>query len=183
MKKYLLTLTSLCVLGLTLAGCQTENREKQPPIEKESQQAEQNTKVSINVTDEEGSTAQAKINESIEPADEVVEDSAPQYKEYSEEEYTSLKTSKPFVLFFHAEWCPICRQMEKTYTEQLDEFPKGTIILKADYDTENELKSEYGVTTQSTVLVFDSKGDRIYAAQDPRSEDFMAAIKTSLELI
>ncbi len=174
MRKYFVIISAFCVLGLMLGGCQTENQENKPPIEKESQQALQNTKVSISVTDEDGLTAEVETDED--------DASAPQYKAYSEAEYTALKGSKPFVLFFHADWCPICRQMEKTYTERLDEFPKGTIILKTDYDSENELKSEYGVTTQSTVIVFDSQGERIYAAQDPRLDDFMAAIKTSLEL-
>lgn len=166
-----------------LAGCQTQSQtaERQQNTEKESQQAQQNTKVSINVTDQEGLNAEAEMPS---PEKETVDenDNMPQYKVYSETEYTALKGSKPFVLFFHADWCPICRQMEKTYTERLDEFPEGTIILKTDYDSEDDLKSEYGVTTQSTVIVFDAEGERIYAAQDPRLDDFMAAIRTSLEL-
>ncbi len=181
MRTYLLIISAFCVLGLMLAGCQTENKEDEQTPVKESEQAQQNTTVSINVTGEEDLAEGSEMSDS---ANGTVDenDNSPQYKAYSGSEYTALKGSKPFVLFFHADWCPICRQMEKTYTERLDEFPEGTIILKTDYDTEDELKSEYGVTTQSTVIVFDAEGERIYAAQDPRLDDFMAAIRTSLEL-
>lgn len=80
------------------------------------------------------------------------------YKDFNKSEYESVKGQKPFVLFFHAQWCSTCRELEKNIKADLQQFPAGTVIFKADYDTEEDLKKEYKVTTQSVFVVVDGKG-------------------------
>lgn len=84
-----------------------------------------------------------------------------QYQDYSESTYSELLGEKPLALFFHASWCPTCRSEEKLIQENLSSFPKDFTILKADYDTETELKKKYGITMQSIVVVIDETGKEI----------------------
>ena len=112
--------------------------------------------------------------------DKVTLDDSPVYEDYTEAKYLAVKGKEPFVLFFHADWCPICRQMEKAISADLENYPKGTRFLKADYDSEDELKKEYDIKVQSTVVVVDGSGDVIYTAQDPALDDLKAAIEKSI---
>lgn len=105
---------------------------------------------------------------------------APVYEEYSDAKRTAYLGKKAHVLFFHADWCPICRVMDRNITEDLANFPAGTKILKTDYDTETDLKREYKVNIQSTIIVIDAHGDVVFKAQDPAMDDLKDAIKKSL---
>ncbi len=82
-----------------------------------------------------------------------------QYLEYTDGLYNSLLGSKPFVLYFHANWCPLCQQIGLYLEENLDTFPNETIFLKTNYDTATTLKQEYGVTIQYTFVIFDKEGN------------------------
>lgn len=113
--------------------------------------------------------------------DEVAVKSAAVYEEYSDAKRTAYNGSEPHVLFFHANWCPICRVMDKNIEEGLADFPEGTKILKADYDKEVALKKEYGVNIQSTIVVLDGGGEVVYKAQDPALDDLKDAINNSME--
>lgn len=83
---------------------------------------------------------------------------APQYLAYSESTYEKYLGKQPVALFFYAAWCPTCRLEEQLMKEKLAELPAGTIILKADYDTETALKQKYNITMQSVVVVLDASG-------------------------
>lgn len=105
---------------------------------------------------------------------------AAQYMDYSEELYNSLQGKKPFVLFFHAPWCPTCRKMEKEIMASLASFPKGTMILKVDYDTEVALKKAWGVQVQSTIVVLNAKGENVFKGTDPGIAKMKESIINSL---
>ncbi|HMM82533.1 MAG TPA: thioredoxin family protein [Terrimesophilobacter sp.] len=63
------------------------------------------------------------------------------------------------LLFFHASWCPSCRQIE---SEILDQgVPDGVTIIKVDYDSHQDLRQKYGVTIQTTFVKVDSSGNEI----------------------
>lgn len=64
------------------------------------------------------------------------------------------------VLYFHANWCPVCRVLDPDITANISSLPDGLTILKADYDTETALKSKYGVTYQHTFVQVDSNGNK-----------------------
>lgn len=86
------------------------------------------------------------------------------YVEYSEEVLAS--TSGTRLLFFHAPWCPQCREIESDLKEA--SLPENVTILKVDYDSNQALRQKYGVTIQTTFIKLDEKGDKVasYVAYD-----------------
>lgn len=65
------------------------------------------------------------------------------------------------VLFFHADWCPTCQATEKDLTENAAAIPAGLTVVKVDYDTENDLRQQYGVTNQHTFVQVDATGAEV----------------------
>lgn len=63
------------------------------------------------------------------------------------------------ILFFHASWCPECRAFEMAINDST--IPKGTQILKVDYDDSDSLKAQHGVTLQSTFVKVDDEGNQL----------------------
>lgn len=108
------------------------------------------------------------------------QDEAPQYIDYTAKGYDELLGKKPFALFFHAAWCPTCISMEKDINSELDTFPKGTKILKANFDTETELKKKYNINIQSVIVVIDEQGKAIETLAAPSNNELIEAIKASL---
>lgn len=91
------------------------------------------------------------------------------YKEYSEDVFTA--TSGTRILFFHASWCPQCRQLESDIKS--GSIPEGVTIFKVDYDTSQKLRQKYGVTLQTTLVKVDDSGNEIkkFVAYDDPSLD------------
>ncbi|TXG77895.1 thioredoxin, partial [Patescibacteria group bacterium] len=80
-----------------------------------------------------------------------------EYVPYSEA--AVAQTSNTKVLFFHAPWCPQCRQLDADITEK--GVPAGVTIFKVDYDTNQALRQKYGVTIQTTLVTVDDQGQLI----------------------
>ncbi len=79
------------------------------------------------------------------------------YAAYDPAKLADAKTGK-VIIFFHASWCPECRKLDSDINANLGNIPKGTTILKADYDKETSLKQKYGVTYQHTLVQVDASG-------------------------
>lgn len=64
-------------------------------------------------------------------------------------------SGQSYVLAFHADWCPTCKQQAKVF-EQLkaDSAFKNVTIYNVDYDGETELKKLLKVRGQSTLIVY-----------------------------
>lgn len=84
--------------------------------------------------------------------------SSGKYIDYSEDQ---LSDDKQNVIFFYAKWCPSCQRQNSNLMEQEQDIPDDVLILRADYDKEDELKQKYGVTLQHTFVVVDEKGNFI----------------------
>ncbi len=63
------------------------------------------------------------------------------------------------VLFFHATWCPICREVEESLTSA--PVPAGLTVVKVDFDDAGELRERYGVTIQHTFVQVDPEGRQL----------------------
>lgn len=61
------------------------------------------------------------------------------------------------VLFFHASWCPKCRALDDDI--RANDIPDGMTIFKVDFDTATELRQQYGVTLQTTIVYVDDDGE------------------------
>lgn len=65
------------------------------------------------------------------------------------------------VLFFSAGWCPTCRAFKADLTENLQNIPPDLTILELDFDTELDLRQQYGVTYQHTYVQVDADGNEL----------------------
>lgn len=62
-------------------------------------------------------------------------------------------------LFFHASWCPKCRDLEEDILANT--IPDGFTVFKVDYDSATELRQRYGVTVQTTIVYVDDDGNAL----------------------
>ena len=76
------------------------------------------------------------------------------YTTYTKSKFESSTGTR--LLFFHAPWCPQCRALDADIKSA--DLPEGITILKVDYDSNQDLRSEYGVTIQTTVVKVDESG-------------------------
>lgn len=105
------------------------------------------------------------------PAEKQPTGAAGMYKEYSEDVFAATSGTK--ILFFHASWCPQCRQLEADIKSGT--IPDGVTIFKVDYDNSQKLRQKYGVTLQTTLVKVDDKGNEI--------KKFVAYDEPSLEAL
>lgn len=79
------------------------------------------------------------------------------YEPYDASKFAMAKESK-IVLFFRASWCPTCRTLDADIRKNLSAIPSGVTIFDVDYDKYTDLKKQYGVTTQHTLVQVDATG-------------------------
>jgi thiol-disulfide isomerase/thioredoxin len=65
------------------------------------------------------------------------------------------------VLFFRASWCPTCRALDADIKKNLSAIPTDVTILDVDYDRYVDLKKQYGITTQHTLVQVDADGEEL----------------------
>lgn len=61
------------------------------------------------------------------------------------------------VLFFHAPWCSQCKELDESIKNGI--IPEGVTIFKTDFDSNQKLRQQYGVTLQTTLVLLDDKGN------------------------
>jgi len=84
-----------------------------------------------------------------------------QYLTYSESNLAKAKAHGRAVLYFWASWCPTCKVLDAELKERGNELPDDVTILQVNYDTEDELKEQYGITQQHTLVQIDSDGNEV----------------------
>ncbi len=97
------------------------------------------------------------------------------YVEYSDSAIAAAEGR--VLLFFHASWCPQCRSIESDIDAQ--GVPDGVTIIKVDYDSNQPLRQEYGVTLQTTFVEVTSSGDAVQshvAYDDPHLDAVIDAM-------
>jgi thiol-disulfide isomerase/thioredoxin len=90
-----------------------------------------------------------------------------EYSDYTAEKVGTANGT--VLLFFHASWCPQCREIEASI--ERDGLPSNVTVLKVDYDSSQTLRQRYGVTLQTTFVKVDASGSRIasyVAYEEPR---------------
>lgn len=88
------------------------------------------------------------------------------YEVYSDTKFIEAKGKR--LLFFHAPWCPQCRQLDADLLKS--KLPDNVTIFKVDYDSSTTLRQKYGVTLQTTVVNVDQNGaliNKIVAYDQP----------------
>lgn len=84
------------------------------------------------------------------------------YLDYSAQAFSAAPDKKR-ILYFHADWCPVCRPLDKEFSSMQEKIPEGVVVFKTNYDKESELKKTYGVTYQHTFVQVDATGKKITA--------------------
>lgn len=76
------------------------------------------------------------------------------------EDARMLAAAGPAVLFFRADWCPICSADMQEIDSRLNELGNITVVV-IDYDRQPKLKKMYGITYQHTYVQIDGEGRKI----------------------
>lgn len=92
--------------------------------------------------------------------DEAMMKAPGQYVDYSASKL-AMAAKGPVVLFFYATWCPSCKTTDADVMSHLKDIPANFTILKVDYDSNPELKKQYGVTYQHTFVQVDANGKMV----------------------
>lgn len=88
----------------------------------------------------------------------------PTYQPYSKAAFDQAKADgKVIFLEFHASWCATCRAQEphiQAAFQTMAQDPKYSDVVgfKVDYDTETDLKREYGITYQHSHVILGKDG-------------------------
>lgn len=92
------------------------------------------------------------------PEQDTTESTKPgEYVAYSEDKLRNTEGKK--LLFFHAPWCPQCREIEASINK--DGVPAGVTVFKVDYDSNQGLRQKYGVTLQTTFVKIDQSNNKV----------------------
>ena len=76
--------------------------------------------------------------------------------DYSAQAFAAaVADGKKVMLDFYADWCPICRGNAPLIDAAITD--SDVVGFKVDYDNETALKQQYGVTTQSTLIIFNGE--------------------------
>jgi len=91
------------------------------------------------------------------------------------------KDGKPILIAVHADWCPTCRA-QAAIIEKLsknEEF-KNLVILRVDFDNQEDVVKAFHTNRQSTLIVFKGSQEVGRSLGDTRENSINALLKKAL---
>lgn len=140
MKRSLALLLAVPMLGLAACGSDDKAASPSPTAPEAMTKTE---------------TAMTKTDEAMKQ-DAAAKGQIIDYKTYSADK-AKFADSK-VVLFFTAPWCPSCQETNKNL--DADGAPDGLTVVRVDYDSETDLKQQYGITVQHSFVQVDKAGEK-----------------------
>ena len=90
-----------------------------------------------------------------------------------------LKSSKPIVVDFWAEWCGPCKQLAPTVETVAAEKSETLKVCKMDVDSNREIAAKYGIRSIPSLIIFkngEPAGVEVGALTKQQLEDFISTV-------
>ena len=90
-----------------------------------------------------------------------------------------IKSDKPIVVDFWAEWCGPCKQLSPTVEEVASENQDKIKVCKMDVDSNREIAAKYGIRSIPSLIIFkngEPAGTEIGALSKQQLEEFINTV-------
>lgn len=111
------------------------------------------------VTTEETTITEESVDDAVTTDSAATATAAPGVYTAYDADAIAQSDAEHILLFFHATWCPSCKALDADIVANADSIPAGVEIYKIDYDTATDLKRQYGVTTQHSIIEITASGE------------------------
>ena len=103
------------------------------------------------------------------------------YSEYSDAKFQAARNAAKIIfLEFASETCPVCQAQDPQIKMAFAELNNPMIVgFKVNYDTEETMNQQYGVTYQHTHVILDENGNVLKKVSDPLSKNEILALLNS----
>lgn len=87
------------------------------------------------------------------------------------------------VLYFYANWCPICKPADEDFKANSEKIPEDVILIRVNYndsDTDQEekdLAKKYGITYQHTFVQIDQESKEVVKWNGGAIEELLENLK------
>lgn len=114
--------------------------------------------------------------------DKIVEQKSEKYMHFTPEVLVST-TSTRRVLFFYANWCPICKQADESFAQNVSKIPSDVTLIRVNYNdtdtdkTEKELAAKYGIVYQHTFVQINASGNEVAKWNGGQIDDLLSNVK------
>lgn len=130
------------------------------------------------------SVQQASQQDSMDKDDITSQDSinTRRYVAYTKQALESAASNRR-VLYFYANWCPICRPADADLRKNANKIPSDVIVIRVNYndtDTDQEekdLAKKYGVTYQHTFVQIDTQENVVTKWNGGQTDELLENIK------
>ena len=98
------------------------------------------------------------------------------YTEWSEANFEAAADEQRW-LYFHADWCSVCRVLNDDINANLSDIPDDVVIFKVDFDDNQDLRQKYGVTTQTVIVAVDAQGEKTQSYNAYSTPDLISIVE------